>query len=107
MQQHYRHQTNGNFKEIDMIVFFKRLGSRHIHKEMKIQNGTKGVVNILCKTDLYSYIQRLACKYKTFNFVQFETFLSSPMYHCGIHNFNDNVLRNVGDFFLCDDVGLN
>ena len=41
------------------IVFFKRLGSRHIHKEIKLPKGTKGVDKILCKTDS-QHIQTLA-----------------------------------------------
>ena len=30
----------------------KSLGSQHIHKEIKLQKGMKGIDKILCKTDL-------------------------------------------------------
>ena len=32
-------------------VLFKRLGSRHIHKEIKLQKTLNGMDKILCKTD--------------------------------------------------------
>ena len=34
------------------IVHFKRLGSRHIHKEIKLRKIIIGMDRILCKTDL-------------------------------------------------------
>ena len=35
----------------DPMVFFKRVGSRHIHKEIKLQEGMNRIDNILCKLD--------------------------------------------------------
>ena len=58
---------------------FKRLGSRNIHKEMKLQKGKKVVENISCKTDL-KHIQRLAYNYNIFKDVHFVTFLSPPIF---------------------------
>ena len=34
------------------IVHFKRLGSRCIHKEIKLQKAMNGMDRILCKTEL-------------------------------------------------------
>ena len=51
------------------IVFFKRLGSRHIDKEIELQEGMKGIDNILCKTNL-NLIRGLT--YNTYNEVLFE-----------------------------------
>ena len=55
---------------------FQTLGSRHIHKEIKLQKAMNGVDKILCKTDLI-LIRRLTYKYNTFNHVDFETFSKS------------------------------
>ena len=56
-----------------IIVQFKRSGSRHIHKEIKIQKAMKGMGRILCKTDLI-LIQRHIYKCNTFSDVDFEAF---------------------------------
>ena len=45
------------------IVFFKRIWSQHIHKEIKLQRGMIRMDMILCKTDL-KLIQRLTYNYK-------------------------------------------
>ena len=67
--------NSGLFREIDplehiqcalYIMFFKRSGSRHIHKEIKLQEGMKGIDNILCKTD-QNLIRRLTYKCNTLN----------------------------------------
>ena len=39
-------------KNITNIVHFKRLGSRHIHKEIKLQKTMNRMDRIVCKTDL-------------------------------------------------------
>ena len=48
-----------------IIVFFKRMGSRHIQKLIRLQEGMNGIDKILCKTDL-NPMQRLAYKCNTF-----------------------------------------
>ena len=58
------------------IVFFKRLGNRHINKEMKLQEGMNWIDNILCKTDL-SLIRGLTYKCDTFNNIHFEAYFKS------------------------------
>ena len=40
------------YKICDTIVHFKRLGSQHIHQEIKLQKAVNGMDMILCKTDL-------------------------------------------------------
>ena len=47
-------------------VFFKRLGSRHIHKEIEFQEDINGIDHIICKRDL-NPIRRLIYKGYTFN----------------------------------------
>ena len=54
-----------------LYCFFKCLGSRHIHKEIKLQDGKKGIKYILCKTDL-DLIRWLAYKCNTLNDAHFE-----------------------------------
>ena len=58
-----------------MIVFFKHLGSRHIHKKI-IQKAMNGMNMILCKTHLI-LIPRLTYKCNTFNHVDFESLSKS------------------------------
>ena len=55
---------------------FKRFGSRHIHKEIKLQKTMKGMGRILYKTDLI-LIRRHTYKCKTFTDVDFEAFYRS------------------------------
>ena len=50
---------------------FKRLGSRHIHKEIKLRKGMNEIDKIICKKDL----KRLTCN--TFNDVDFEAYFKS------------------------------
>ena len=59
------------------IVFFKRLGIQHIHKEIKLQGGMNGIDYILCKMDL-NPIRRMAYKCNTLNDVHIETHFKSP-----------------------------
>ena len=61
---------------VNNVVFFKRLGSRHIHKEIRLQEGMNGIHCILCKTDL-NPLWTLANKGNTFNDVHFEARLKS------------------------------
>ena len=82
------------------IVFYERLGSRHNHKEIKLQEYMNGIDYILCKTDLnvirrLAYTQRCACHVYTLNH-----FPSPPMYICGIHNFNNSVFRKGWFLFI-------
>ena len=58
------------------IVFFKLLGNRHIHKEIKLQESVDAIDNILCKTDL-NLIGTLIYKCNTFNNVHFEACFKS------------------------------
>ena len=44
-----------------VLVFFKRLGSRHVHKEIELQKAMNGMDKILGKTDLI-LIRRLTYK---------------------------------------------
>ena len=62
--------------KIRIIVHFKRLGSRHIHKEIKLQKSMSGMDRILCKTDLI-LIRRHTYKCNTFNDVDFQAFYKS------------------------------
>ena len=61
----YVHRTK------DTIVFFKRLGSQHIDKEIKVQADMNGIDHILFKTDL-NLIPRLRYKCNTFSDVHFK-----------------------------------
>ena len=60
----------------DIIVHFICLGSRHIHKEIKLQNAMNGIDRILCKKDLI-LIRRHTYKCNTFSDVDFEAFSKS------------------------------
>ena len=42
-----------------------RLGCRHIHKEINLQEGMDGIDNILFKSDL-NFIPQLATKYQIY-----------------------------------------
>ena len=42
----------------------KRIGSIHIQKEIKLQDGMNGIDNILCKTNLH-LIRRLTYRWNT------------------------------------------
>ena len=67
----------------DIIVHFIRLGSRHIHKEIKLQNALNGIDRILCKKDLILF-RRHTYKCNTFSDVDFEAFSKSayvPLWH--------------------------
>ena len=57
-------------------VFYKRLGSRYIHEEIKLQEDMDGTHCILCKTVL-NLIRRLAYKCNIFNDAQFEAHFKS------------------------------
>ena len=61
---------------LEAIVHFKRLGSRHIHKEIKLQKAMNGMDRVLCKTDLI-LIQRHSYKCDTFSNEDFEAFSKS------------------------------
>ena len=80
------------------IVFFKRLGSRHIHKECM-----NGIDYIICKTDL-SPIRRLA--YNTFNDVHFEARFKSL---CAFVVFTISIKAGFerGGFRYCNDLDIN
>ena len=54
-------------------VLFKRLGSQHIHKEIKLQKAMNRMDRILCKTNPI-FIQRHTYKFNTFIDVDFEAF---------------------------------
>ena len=55
-------------------MYFKCLGSRHIHKEIKLQKSMNGMDMILCKTDII-LIQRHTYKCKTFSDADFEAYV--------------------------------
>ena len=74
------------------IMHFKYLDSRHIHKETKLQKAMNWMEWNFGKTDLI-LIRRHTFKCNTFSSVDFEAFLSPPMYLCDIHNFNKRVFR--------------
>ena len=57
-------------------MHFKRLGSRHIHKEINLQKSVNGMNRILCKTDLILF-RRHAYKCNTFSVVDFEAYPKS------------------------------
>ena len=81
-------------------MHFKRLGSQHIHKEIKLQKPMNGRDRILCKTNLI-LIWRHTYKCNTFSDVDFEEFLSLSLYLCGIHNFNKSMFRKgVASFYV-------
>ena len=40
------------------VVFFKCLGSRHIHEEFRLKGGITWIDNILCRTDLKGFYHR-------------------------------------------------
>ena len=58
------------------LLHFKRLGIRHIHKEIKLQKAVNGMDMILCKTDLI-IVRRHTYKCNTFSDVDFEAFSQS------------------------------
>ena len=62
------------------IVHFKRLGSQHFHKEIKLQKAMNGMDRILCKIDLI-LIRRHTHKCNTFSHVDFEAFSKSAYVH--------------------------
>ena len=43
------------FDKKHVIVFFEHLGSRHIHKEIKLQKGWYRINKIQFKTDIKTY----------------------------------------------------
>ena len=98
-------RSQQNKVKLNTIVHFKRLGSRHIQNEIKLQKAMNGMDRILCITDLI-LIQRHTYKSNALSDVDFEAFLSPPMYLCGIYNFNERVFRKGGCFLLCNDLGL-
>ena len=53
------------------IVHFKRLGSRHIHKEIEISQCVFGFIDVICKTDL-KHIQTLTHNCNIINEEHFE-----------------------------------
>ena len=59
-------------------MHFKRLGSLHIYKEIKLQKVMNGIDMIWCKTDLIP-IRRHTYKCNTFSDVEFKAF-SKPAY---------------------------
>ena len=65
--------TCPQFSAYDLLVHFKRLCSRHIHKEIKLQKAMNGMDRTLCKTDLI-LIARHTYKCNTFSDVDFEAF---------------------------------
>ena len=80
-------------------MFFKRLSSRHIHKEIKLLEFMNGFDNILCETDL-NLILRLTNKCSTFHNVHFEACLMSinvPLWY------SIKVCFERGGFLLCSD----
>ena len=62
--------------EFCTLVHFKRLGSRHIHKEIKLQKAMNGMDRVLCKTDQI-LIRRHTYTFNTFSDVYFEAFSKS------------------------------
>ena len=54
------------------MVFFKRLSSHHVYKEIKLQEIMDGIDYILCKTDI-NLNRRLAYKCNTIKDEHFET----------------------------------
>ena len=67
------------------LVFFKRLGSRHIHKEIKSQEDMNGIDYILCKADV--------------------NLIRGLPYKCNA--FNKRVLGKGVDSFLCNNLDVN
>ena len=61
---------------ITVTVHFKHLGSRHIHKEIKLHKAMNGMDSILYKMDLI-LIQRHTFKCNTFSDIDFEAFSKS------------------------------
>ena len=75
------------------IVYFKRLGSRHINKEIKLEKAMNGRDMILCKTDLI-LIRGHTYKCTTGSDVDFEEFFKSayvplwyPQFQKGVASF--------------------
>ena len=69
-------RSQQNKVKLNTIVHFKRLGSRHIHKEIKLQKAMNGMDRILCITDLI-LIQRHTYKSNALSDVDFEAFSKS------------------------------
>ena len=67
------------------IVHFKCLGSRYIHKEIKLQKTMNKMDRIVCKMDLI-LILRHTYKCNTFSDVDFEAFSKSRRPHVGHDN---------------------
>ena len=68
------------------IVHFKRLGSRHFVKEMKIQGILPKYNNIFRKTNLKPFLNYIQ-KVSNISIMKFDAFESSLMHICSKHNF--------------------
>ena len=87
------------------IVHFKHLGSRHIHKEIKLQMAMNRMDMILCKTDLI-LIRRHTYKCNIFSYVYFEEFSKSAYILFWRSQFQQNRVSKGGGFLLCNDLDL-
>ena len=86
------------------IVHFKRLGSRHIHKEIELPYCVFGFNEIICKTCLKP-IQTLTHKCNIIKEEHFVAIWSQTMYLCGIHNFVKCVHRKgVTSFYAMTPI---
>ena len=83
-------------------MFFKCLGSQHIHKDIKLQEGMNRIDYILCKTDL-NLIQRLTYKCNTFNDVHFEACFKSFV----VFTISSKACFEGGGFLSYNDLDLN
>ena len=83
------------------MVFFKRLGSRHIHKEIKLQEGLKVIDYILCKTGL-NVLRIQAYNCNNFNDVLFEARFKSayvPLWYLQFYQ-KSIVRKGVVSFYV-------
>ena len=89
---------------IKIIVHFKCLSSRHIHKEIEISYCVFGFNEIICKTGL-KHIQTLTHKCNIIKEEHFEAIRSNTMYLYGIHNFEKCVHRKgVTSFYAMTPI---
>ena len=88
-----------------LIVHFKRLGSRHIHIEIKLQKAMNGMDRVLCKTDLI-LIRRHTYKCNTFSDVGFEAFSKSNYVPVWYSQCQFKRVSKGGGFLLCNDLDI-
>ena len=90
---------------IHTIVHFKRLGSRHIHKEIELQKTVNGINSILWMTDLI-LIRRHTYKCNSFSDGDSGAFSKSAYVPLWYSQFQYSVVSKGGDFLFCNELDL-